>query len=277
MNQMKNIFRVKFAAVLSCAIALAGTVAVECLAAADTAICGKWRTVINRPGGQSITVDWTIEPSGNYKVSANGQYETGTMTTTGNSYVKTTNIGPDRGTYQVMSDREFSTTGKFGYTVWTRVGGGAGGGATIASAKNAISNVYNKYKDAYGGGSGGGGYGSSGSYNQSSGYDQSSNNSYDPTKGYDPGMNPRSQKWAAMGFGQAGTTKDQSGFDYAAADRASRGYSAGSAFAGQDLKSLLFGNFPIKSGGDEVEQFGLPALGKAAAGGMRKREFRLIQ
>lgn len=44
-----------------------------------------------------------------------------------------------------------------------------------------------------------------------------------------------------------------------------------------DLQRLLVNDFPLPANGDEVQQFGLPALGRAAAGGMRKREFRMIQ
>lgn len=44
-----------------------------------------------------------------------------------------------------------------------------------------------------------------------------------------------------------------------------------------DLQGLLTKDFPLPASGDEVQQFGLPALGRAAAGGMRKRDFRMIQ
>ncbi len=201
--------------------------------AIDNSICGLWRTVISRPNGD-ITVDWKIEPSGSYTVTSSGpggrQSESGRISTQGNSYSKTTNIGPDNGTFQVISNQKFTTTGRFGYIEWTRVGGGG------------VRGSFSPYQN-------------------------------DPpmaqSNGYNPDMNPRSAGWAKMGFGQVGTTKDQSGW--------TPGNKQASAnLQGSDLKSLLFSNFPVK-GADEVEQFGLPALGKAAAGGMRKRDFRLIQ
>ncbi len=91
----------------------------------------------------------------------------------------------------------------------------------------------------------------------------------DQTGGYNPELNPRSKTWEKLGFGQAGTTKDQSGWTQNRAPVAN--------LQGANLKSLLFSNFPLKGGQDEVEQYGLPALGKAASGPMRKRDFRLIQ
>ena len=42
------------------------------------------------------------------------------------------------------------------------------------------------------------------------------------------------------------------------------------------LQSLLYSDFPLPAVGDEVQQYGLPALGRAAAGGMKKRDFRMI-
>lgn len=95
--------------------------------------------------------------------------------------------------------------------------------------------------------------------------------SIDQTRGYNPELNPRSKTWEKLGFGQAGTTKDQSGWT----QNTNRGQSTN--LQGANLKSLLFSNFPLKGGQDEAEQFGLPALGKAASGPMRKRDFRLIQ
>lgn len=102
-------------------------------------------------------------------------------------------------------------------------------------------------------------------------YQANQGTSFDQTRGYNPELNPRSKTWEKLGFGQAGTTKDQSGWT----QNANRGQSTN--LQGANLKSLLFSNFPLKGGQDEAEQFGLPALGKAASGPMRKRDFRLIQ
>lgn len=84
-------------------------------------------------------------------------------------------------------------------------------------------------------------------------------------------MNPGGEKWIKMGFGQR-QSKDTSGW------KPKQPSGAGSASAPSgDLKTLLLSGFPIPAVGDEVEQFGLPALGRAAFGGQRKRDFRLIQ
>lgn len=42
------------------------------------------------------------------------------------------------------------------------------------------------------------------------------------------------------------------------------------------LQSLLFNDFPLPATGDEVQQYALPALGRAALGPKKKRDFRLI-
>lgn len=219
--------------------------------AIDYGICGLWTTTISRPNG-NITVDWKIESSGTYTVSSFGpggkQSENGKISTEGNRYIKTTMIGPDNGTFQIIGPNKFSTNGRFGYTEWTRKG--FGGAATAANPFPSV-------------------YGRNDSYQPRA----SSNNqaAFDQTRGYNPELNPRSKTWEKMGFGQAGTTKDQSGWT----QRANSGQVAN--LQGSDLKSLLFSNFPLKGGQDEAEQFGLPALGKAASGPMRKRDFRLIQ
>lgn len=235
-------------AALTVAIAAVIGVAGECLAI-DKGICGTWSTTINRPNG-NIYIEWKIDPSGNYVVSSRGasgsMSETGKISTEGNRYYKTTKIGPDNGTFNVMGPRSFSTTGRWGFTEWTRVDGGGGG-------------------SSYGGGGGG-------SYNNPRAYQSTQQYSTPGTGsgGYDPDMNPRSKKWEQMGFGAAGTTKDQSGWT----QNKGRGPAN---LQGADLKTLLFSSWPLPTKGDEVEQYGLPALGKAAAGGMRKRDFRLIQ
>ncbi len=195
--------------------------------AIDNGICGLWTTTIYRPNG-NIVVEWKIEPSGNYTVTSFGpggrQSENGRISTEGNRYMKTTNIGPDNGTFQVSGPNNFSTNGRFGYIEWIRKGANTG-----------------------------------------------QNPTFDQTRGYNPELNPRTKTWEKLGFGQAGTTKDQSGWT----PNANSGQTAN--LQGANLKSLLFSNFPLKGGQDEVEQFGLPALGKAASGPMRKRDFRLIQ
>lgn len=228
-----------------------GFAAPRCLALTDRAICGSWKTVIHRPNGVDIPVEWRIEPSGAYTVTSFGpdgkRSETGRITTEGSRYFKTTNIGPDNGTFQVLNNREFTTTGRFGFVEWTRNDG-------APAADSSSSWGHKPYETGFG-----------------------NSNPYQ-TGGYNPELNPRSKTWEKLGFGTAGTTRDQSGFDYSSnALKAYGGGGGGGGFRGADLKTLLFGNFPIKGGGDEVEQFGLPALGQAAAGGMRKRDFRLIQ
>jgi hypothetical protein len=236
------------------ALAIA-TLTLICLAdaskALDNQICGLWRTMIQRPNA-TLTIDWKIEPSGSYTVTSSGpggkQSETGTISTSGNSYSKTTNIGPDNGTYQIISPQKFVTDGRFGHIEWTRVGSGGVAKAPVATFHPPVYGNSNQPSGAY--------------------------NSYrnDPpmpvSQGYNPELNPRSKTWEKMGFGQAGTTRDQSGW--------TPGNNAPVAgLQGADLKTLLFSNFPIKTGGDEVEQFALPELAKAASGGMRKRDFRL--
>ena len=102
-------------------------------------------------------------------------------------------------------------------------------------------------------------------------FNNNSQPTIDQTGGYNPELNPRSKTWERLGFGQAGTTKDQSGWT----PHNNSGTVAN--LQGSSLKALLFSNFPLNGGQDEAEQFALPALGKAAFGGMRKRDFRLIQ
>ncbi len=219
--------------------------------AIDYGICGLWTTTINRPNG-NITVDWKIDTSGNYTVTSFGpsgkQSENGKISTEGNRYMKTTLIGPDNGSYQIIGPNKFSTSGRFGYTEWTRKGGGG-----AAPAANPFPSVYGR-KDTY--------RPATVSNNQPA---------FDQTGGYNPELNPRSKTWEKMGFGQAGTTRDQSGW----VPNTNSGQVAN--LQGANLKTLLFSNFPLKGGQDEAEQFGLPSLGKAASGPMRKRDFRLIQ
>ncbi|MGD9680494.1 MAG: hypothetical protein AB7W16_04855 [Candidatus Obscuribacterales bacterium] len=224
--------------------ALCMTVLAESSFAIDQMICGQWRTYIRRPNA-TLTIDWHIEPSGRYTVTSSGpggkQTESGTISTRGGSYSKTTNIGPDNGTYQVINPDKFVTDGRFGHIEWTRVAGGV--------AKAPVSTFVPPT------------YGNSG--NTRSNYQQ-----VPASQGYNPDFNPRSKAWENMGYGKACTTRDQSGW--------TPGNNAPvAALQGADLKTLLFSNFPLKGGSDEAEQFALPELAKAAAGGMRKRDFRL--
>lgn len=259
---------------LGLALLLLCTIACSASLAIDKGICGTWKTTLHTPRGD-IEITWKIDPSGSYTVSSRGasgsMSENGRISTDGNRYMKTTNIGPDNGTFTVMSGNQFSTTGRFGYTEWNRVGGGP----SIASGSSSRYTPANAYGQS-GGGYKPGSYNSgSGSYNSGGGSYKGSyveGQQYKQTNGYDPSMNPRSEQWAKMGFGTAGNTKDQSGWK-PRNESAIRSANLDSA----DLKTLLFSNFPIRGGGDEVEQFGLPALGRAAAGGMRKRDFRSIQ
>lgn len=227
------------------ALIVTGVAVGDASAVTDKGICGTWQTTLSRPNG-NIIIEWKIDPSGNYTVSSHGpggaMTENGRITTEGGRYFKTTNVGPDNGTFKVMSGTQFSTTGRWGYTEWTRKGAGGGSG--------------------YGGGGGGSGYGGGGGGNYSGGGGGG---------GYDPSMNPGGEKWIKMGFGQR-QSKDTSGWK----PKPNYGSGSGSAASG-DLKTLLLGGFPIPPAGDEVEQFGLPALGRAAFGGQRKRDFRLIQ
>lgn len=233
--------RLSAAAAISALIATSFAVG-DASAITDKGICGTWQTTLSRPNGD-ILIEWKIDPSGNYTVTSRGpggnMSENGRITTDGSRYFKTTNVGPDNGTFRVMSANQFSTTGRWGYTEWTRKGGagssgGYGGGGGYGSGGS-----------GYGGGGGGGGGG-----------------------GYDPSMNPGGEKWINMGFGKR-QSKDTSGW---------KPKSPGSvSVPGGDLKTLLLTGFPIPPSGDEVEQFGLPALGRAAFGGQRKRDFRLIQ
>lgn len=225
--------RLGAAAAISALIATSFAVG-DASAITDKGICGTWQTTLSRPNGD-ILIEWKIDPTGNYTVTSRGpggnMSENGRITTDGSRYFKTTNVGPDNGTFRVMSANQFSTTGRWGYTEWTRKGGAGSSGG-------------------YGGG-GGGGYGVGGGGG-----------------GYDPSMNPGGEKWINMGFGKR-QSKDTSGW---------KPKSPGSvSVPGGDLKTLLLTGFPIPPSGDEVEQFGLPALGRAAFGGQRKRDFRLIQ
>lgn len=236
--------RLGAAAAISALIATSFAVG-DASAITDKGICGTWQTTLSRPNGD-ILIEWKIDPTGNYTVTSRGpggnMSENGRITTDGSRYFKTTNVGPDNGTFRVMSANQFSTTGRWGYTEWTRKGGAGSSGG---------------YGGGGGGGYGGGGYGSGGS-----GYGGGGGG------GYDPSMNPGGEKWINMGFGKR-QSKDTSGW---------KPKSPGSvSVPGGDLKTLLLTGFPIPPSGDEVEQFGLPALGRAAFGGQRKRDFRLIQ
>lgn len=205
--------------------------AIACFAI-DSGICGLWTTTIYRPNG-NIIVDWQIDPSGNYTV---------------------TSFGP--GGKQSENGR-ISTEGNR-YMKTTAIG--PDNGTFQVTSPNSFSTngrfgfIQWTRKGAWGGSS-----------------SQPNGPAIDQTGGYNPELNPRSKTWEKLGFGQAGTTKDQSGWT----QNANR--SPGANLQGANLKSLLFSNFPLKGGQDEVEQFGLPALGKAASGPMRKRDFRLIQ
>lgn len=215
-----------------------GIACTSCLAAVDPALCGTWKTVVKRPEG-AASLEWTIQEDGNYtatvKTNGSERTESGTMTTDGYRFVKTSAQGVVTGTYKTLSSRSFSTTGELGLTEWTRVQG------TATSQPNLFPSVY--------------------------------------------GQTGSGQKYGHAGYGQSregGNVVSKLG-QYPMAADSSSGSNPSSSSSTNDspqsaqLKDLLLTKFPLPALGDEVEQFGLPALGKAASGDMRKRDFRLIQ
>lgn len=206
----------------------------SCFAAVDPALCGTWKTVVKRPEGAAY-LEWTIQEDGNYtatvKTNGSERTESGTMTTDGYRFVKTSAQGVVTGTYKTLSSRSFSTTGELGLTEWTRVQG------TVTSQPNLFPSVY--------------------------------------------GQTGSGQKYGHAGYGQSregGNVVSKLGQYPMAADSSSGSNpSSNDSPQSAQLKDLLLTKFPLPALGDEVEQFGLPALGKAASGDMRKRDFRRIQ
>lgn len=238
-------------ALLAICVACAG-----CLAASiDPALCGTWKTVVKRPEGAAF-LEWTIQPDGNYtatvKTNGSERTESGTMTTDGYRFVKTSSQGVVTGTYKTLSSRTFSTTGELGLTEWTRVQG------TASSQPNLFPSVY--------------GQTGSGQKYGHAGFGQSREGG---------GVVSKFGQYPMAGGSQSTSTADASSPPSGTAKSGSgqQEYKPASNDSPQtaELKKLLFTNFPLPARGDEVEQFGLPALGKAADGGMRKRDFRLIQ
>lgn len=222
----------------------------SCFAAVDPALCGTWKTVVKRPEGAAY-LEWTIQEDGNYtatvKTNGSERTESGTMTTDGYRFVKTSTQGVVTGTYKTLSSRSFSTTGELGLTEWTRVQG------TAASQPNLFPSVY--------------GQTGSGQKYGHAGYGQSREGGNVVSK---LGQYP-------MAADSSSGTSPSSNTNTNSNTNSSPSSSSNDSPQSAQLKDLLLTKFPLPALGDEVEQFGLPALGKAASGDMRKRDFRLIQ
>lgn len=251
-------------------ITFASIIAGPCAFAFDSNLVGTWTGTLKTKQGPVVAV-WTINPNGSYRAQFSGAQaipeDQGDLVADAGRWRRRGSQSSESGTYSIPGPGRLITIGSNGLTEWKRSNAGSSVPVRTASGPAPSNSPTGTMYSAFGA------------------FSANSSTYSPPIKKAEPQHVPGAYdpRWNPANFASQTAPQDNGSYQ-APPTRAYNPYARQpQSVASQapmpisgNLQNLLFKDFPLPAVGDEVQQYGLPALGRAAAGGMRKRDFRLI-
>lgn len=250
----------------------------------DPKLVGTWTGTMKTSKGP-VSAIWSINQHGVYKIHLLNRRDAeaddeGELVADSGRWRRRGVLGNESGTYSLPGTGRLITMGASGMTEWRLIAPAARSYGSAISSSTAPAAIAKPFSSNFSStdsraSNSPSAFAAFGSYAANQ---REQNAAQQHVKGaYDPRWNPANfaSQTAPQdnGYYEAAPTRAYN--PYAQQSSASRPLNA-SIPIDANLQGLLFNDFPLPKTGDEVQQYALPALGRAALGPKKKRDFRLI-